>query len=146
MRILFTILVCGLMPWSAKALEKPNILFVLFDDMGYGEPSCYRPESSFRTPGINRLAREGMLFTDAHASASCAHRYGFLTGIPHRIGQYGVLSTFSSPRPERLTVASFLRKRICHGMHREMASGHEWGRPKSRVRIRGRRNSKSEKK
>ena len=145
MRILFTILVCGLMPWPAKALEKPNILFVLFDDMGYGEPSCYRPESSFRTPGINRLAREGMLFTDAHASAaSCTPtRYGFLTGrYPHRIGQYGVLSTFSPPliEPERLTVASFLKKNgyatACIG---KWHLGMNWGRPKVKGKNKGKK-------
>ena len=97
-----------------SAAEKPNVIFVLFDDMGYGEPTSYRPDSLFKTPNIDRMAKEGMRFTDGHASAaSCTpSRYGFITGrYPHRIGQYGVLSTFSPPLiPEsRLTIASFLK-------------------------------------
>jgi len=94
---------------------KPNIVCVLFDDMGYGEPTCYRPDSKLKTPQIDRLAAAGMRFTDAHsASAVCTPtRYGLLTGrYPSRTGQYGVLQTFEPPIiPEsRLTVASFLKQ------------------------------------
>ena len=94
--------------------ERPNVLFVLFDDMGYGQPPSYRPDSSFKTPNIDRLARQGMRFTDAHsAAANCTPtRYGVLTGrYPCRIGQYGVLKTYSPPiiPKTRLTVASFLK-------------------------------------
>ena len=94
---------------------KPNIVYILFDDMGYGEPPSYRPESKLRTPSLDRLAADGMRFTDAHsASAVCTPtRYGLLTGrYPARIGQYGVLQTYNPPIiPEsRLTVASFLKQ------------------------------------
>ncbi len=94
---------------------KPNIVYVLFDDMGYGEPTCYRPDSKLKTPNLDRLAAAGMRFTDAHsASAVCTPtRYGLLTGrYPSRIGQFGVLQTFNPPIiPEsRLTVASFLKQ------------------------------------
>lgn len=94
---------------------KPNIVYVLFDDMGYGEPTCYRSDSKLKTPNIDRLAADGIRFTDAHsASAVCTPtRYGLLTGrYPSRIGQYGVLQTFEPPIiPEsRLTVASFLKQ------------------------------------
>jgi len=97
----------------------PNIVFVLFDDIGYGQPTCYRADSPFKTPSIDRLAREGMRFTDAHSAASnCTPaRYGVLTGrYPSRIGQFGVLKTYSAPIIPRTrpTVASFLRK---HGYH-----------------------------
>ena len=66
---------------SLKA-EKPNIVFIMADDQGYGDASCYNPESKFKTPGIDRIAREGIKFTDAHsASAVCTPtRYGLLTG------------------------------------------------------------------
>jgi arylsulfatase A len=99
--------------------NKPNIVFVLFDDIGYGQPTSYRGESEFRTPNINRLAREGMQFTDAHsAAANCTPtRYGVLTGrYPCRIGQFGVLKTYSPPiiPKERLTVASFLKRQGYH--------------------------------
>lgn len=95
--------------------SKPNIVFVLFDDMGYGEPGCYREGSKLKTPNIDRLAAEGMRFTDAHsASAVCTPtRYGLLTGrYPSRIGQYGVLTTYDKPiiPKSRLTVASFLKQ------------------------------------
>jgi arylsulfatase A len=94
---------------------RPNVVYVLLDDMGYGEPTCYRPDSRLVTPNLDRLAARGMRFTDAHsASAVCTPtRYGILTGrYPWRIGQFGVLQTFDPPIiPEsRLTVASFLKQ------------------------------------
>jgi arylsulfatase A-like enzyme len=104
---------------AAEILSKPNIVFVLFDDIGYGQPPCYRTESEFKTPYINQLAREGMRFTDAHsAAANCTPtRYGVLTGrYPSRIGQFGVLKTYSPPiiPKERPTVASFLKQQGYH--------------------------------
>jgi arylsulfatase A-like enzyme len=97
------------------AAEKPNILFVLFDDMGYGEPGSYRAESKLKTPNLDRLAAEGKRFTDAHsASAVCTPtRYGVLTGrYPSRIGQYGVLQSFDPPiiPKSRLTVPALLKQ------------------------------------
>jgi len=102
-----------------QARHKPNIVFVLFDDMGYGEPPCFRAKSEFKMPTLDRLAKEGMRFTDAHTpSAVCTPtRYGLLTGrYPMRIGQYGVLKTYSAPiiEKDRLTVGGFLQQ---HGYH-----------------------------
>jgi len=98
----------------AVAAEKPNVVVVLFDDLGYGEPACYRPESTLRMPHLDRLAGAGMRFTDAHSAAVCTPtRYGLLTGrYPSRVGQYGVFTSFDPPLiPEsRLTVASFLKR------------------------------------
>jgi arylsulfatase A len=93
----------------------PNIVFVLFDDMGWGQPPGYNPQSALRTPNLDRLAAQGMRFTDAHsASAVCTPtRYGVLTGrYPVRIGQFGVLETWSRPLipPSRVTVASMLKE------------------------------------
>ncbi len=104
---------------TAAPADKPNVIFVLFDDMGYGQPPSYRQQSEFKTPSLDRLAREGMLFTDAHSAASVCTptRYGVLTGrYPCRIGQFGVLTTFSPPiiERERMTVASLLKQ---HGYH-----------------------------
>lgn len=67
---------------AAAAPAKPNIVLVLVDDMGYGDPACYNPRSKIATPNINRLAREGMRFTDAHAAGPLCHpsRYGLMTG------------------------------------------------------------------
>ncbi len=121
------VLVCGALLlycgtcWSADsaASAKPNIVFVLFDDMGYGQPTCFRAGSEFKTPNLDRLARESMKFNDAHtASSVCTPtRYGLLTGrYPSRIGQYGVLTTFSPPiiERERVTVASMLKQAGYH--------------------------------
>ncbi len=61
---------------------KPNIVVILVDDMGYGDPGCFNPDSKIETPNINALARDGMKFTDAHAPGPLCHmsRYGLLTG------------------------------------------------------------------
>jgi len=61
---------------------RPNVVITLADDMGYGDPRCFNPESKIPTPNIDRLAREGMRFTNAHSpSAICVPtRYGLLTG------------------------------------------------------------------
>lgn len=100
---------------TAAAPAKPNIVFVLFDDMGYGEPGCYRPDSKLKTPNLDRLASDGMRFTDAHSASSVCTptRYGLMTGrYPSRIGQYGVLTTYNPPiiPQSRVTVASFLKQ------------------------------------
>ncbi|MEI7946764.1 MAG: arylsulfatase [bacterium] len=116
-----------------EAKSKPNIIFVLFDDMGYGQPKCYREGTEFKTPNMDRLAKEGMRFTDAHSAAAVCTptRYGVLTGrYPSRIGQFGVLTTFSSPiiPKTRLTVASMLKQNgydtACIG---KWHLGMDWG-------------------
>jgi len=60
---------------------KPNIVFIMADDLGYGDVGCYGA-TKIETPNIDRIAREGMMFTDAHTpSAVCSPtRYGVLTG------------------------------------------------------------------
>ncbi|MGE3778919.1 MAG: sulfatase-like hydrolase/transferase, partial [Pirellulaceae bacterium] len=70
-------------PLRGHAAERlPNILVVLFDDMGWGQPPSYRSDSALRTPRLDQLAAEGMRFTDAHAAAAVCTptRYGLLTG------------------------------------------------------------------
>ena len=104
---------------ASAIIPRPNIVFVLFDDIGYSQPPSYRKDSPFKTPNIDRLATQGMRFTDAHsAAANCTPtRYGVLTGrYPSRIGQFGVLKTYSKPiiPKTRLTVASFLKGQGYH--------------------------------
>lgn len=62
--------------------QLPNIVVVLADDMGWGDPQSYQPASKIPTPNIDRLAREGMRFTDVHSPSSVCTptRYGLLTG------------------------------------------------------------------
>ncbi len=99
---------------------KPNLLVILADDQGYGDVSAYNPESKIPTPHLDRLAHEGMRFTDAHTSSGVCTptRYSLLTGRYHwrtRL-QSGVLGGFSLPLIEsgRLTLAGFLRGQGYH--------------------------------
>ena len=65
-----------------RADDRPNVIFILADDMGYGDVQALNPKSKIPTPHLNRLAKEGMTFTDAHSpSAVCTPtRYSVLTG------------------------------------------------------------------
>ncbi len=94
---------------------RPNIVFVLCDDLGYGDVKCLNPKGKIATPRFDRLAAEGMVFTDAHSgSAVCSPtRYGVMTGRYSWRSklQSGVLGGLS-PRlieQDRLTVAQMLK-------------------------------------
>jgi len=99
---------------------KPNIVYFFVDDMGYGDASCLNPQGKIRTPHIDRLAREGMTFTDAHASSAVCSpsRYGVLTGRYNWRStlQQGIVGRYGDPliAEDRLTVPGFLRQ---HGYH-----------------------------
>ena len=93
----------------------PNIVFIMADDMGYGDVGCYNPASKIPTPNMDKLAQEGIRFTDAHSpSAVCTPtRYGVLTGRycwRSRL-KHGVLYGYEPPliERERLTVAGLLK-------------------------------------
>ena len=62
--------------------SKPNIVYILADDLGYGDVSALNPESKIKTPYIDKLSEEGMVFSDAHSNSSVCTptRYGILTG------------------------------------------------------------------
>ncbi|MBL6766170.1 MAG: arylsulfatase [Verrucomicrobiae bacterium] len=100
-----------------RAAPFPNIVYILADDFGYGDASCYNPESKIPTPFIDRLAAQGMRFTDAHSpSAVCTPtRYGILTGRycwRTRL-KYRVLDGFDPPLIDRdtMTVPTLLKDR-----------------------------------
>lgn len=101
---------------SPQPQAKPNIVIVLVDDMGYGDPGCYNPQSKIATPNIDRLAREGLRFTDAHAPGPLCHpsRYGLMTGrYPFRTD---VTRWPKQPLIEagQVTIASLLRDQGYH--------------------------------
>ena len=90
---------------------KPNIIFIMADDMGYGDIQAYNSDSKIDTPNLNQLAKQGMRFTDAHAPAGlCVQtRYGLLTGqYPFRT----TLKERTDPciREEQLTLPGMLKK------------------------------------
>ena len=102
-------------PLQAAQPLKPNIVYILADDLGYGDVGCYNPASKIPTPNIDRLAKQGMRFTDAHSpSAVCTPtRYALLTGRyawRTRL-QRNVIGPFSQPliAENQLTVARLLR-------------------------------------
>jgi arylsulfatase A-like enzyme len=69
--------------WTVAAdTTRPNIVYILADDLGYGDVGCFNPESKIPTPNLDRLATEGIRFTDAHSPSSVCTptRYGVLTG------------------------------------------------------------------
>ena len=72
---------CFLPPLLAYS-QNPNIVVILVDDLGYGDPQCFNPKSKIATPAIDSLATDGMRFTDAHAPGPLCHmsRYGLMTG------------------------------------------------------------------
>jgi arylsulfatase A len=94
----------------------PNIIYILTDDMGYGDVTANNPDAKTSTPNIDRLAAQGIRFTDAHStSAVCTPtRYGILTGrYSWRSAlKSGVLNGYSRPllEKDRTTVASLLKR------------------------------------
>ena len=73
------------------AAAKPNVIFILTDDLGYGDLTCYRPDSDVGTPHIDSLARKGVRFTQFYAASNvCApSRRAILTGrYPSRLGEW----------------------------------------------------------
>ena len=89
----------------------PNIVVILVDDMGYGDPGCFNAESGISTPNIDSIARDGMKFTDAHASGPLCHlsRYGLMTGrYPFRtnVGRWRKEPVIEA---DRQTLPSFLK-------------------------------------
>lgn len=78
--LLLLILCCCACGYTQE--KKPNIIFILADDMGYGDVASYNPLSKIPTPHMDRLAKEGMRFTDAHSASSVCtpSRYAILTG------------------------------------------------------------------
>jgi arylsulfatase A-like enzyme len=80
--------------------SRPNVVLILADDLGYGDVGCYNPETKVPTPNIDRLAKEGMLFSDAHSpSTVCTPtRYSILTGrMAFRTGMRGVFTGAGGP-------------------------------------------------
>lgn len=121
MMMLGMVLLSLAQPVDDAASETPiNIVIVLADDLGYGDPGCYNDQSKIPTPNIDRLAAEGLRFTDAHTPSSVCSptRYGLLTGrYAWRTKlKRSVLWPWSLPliEKDRLTLPAMLQQ---HGYH-----------------------------
>lgn len=137
------LLVVGAMFVSAD--EPPNLLLIYTDDQGYGDASNLNPGSKFETPALDRLAAEGMTFTDAHSpdTVCTPSRYGLLTGryawrTRLKSGVFGA-ETPCLIADDRLNLASLLRD---HGYDTAMIgkwhlgmefpgdrNGRDWSKP-----------------
>lgn len=121
MKILRSLFVLTLLAATASAAPaRPSIIYVLCDDLGYGDVKCLNPKGKIATPHLDKLAAGGMICTDVHSSSSVCSptRYGIMTGRYNWRSklQSGVLGGLS-PRliePGRLTVAQLLKD---HGYH-----------------------------
>jgi len=124
----------GLSPRPALPAAPPNIVIIYADDLGYGDVQCYNPQrGKIPTPHIDRLATEGMRFTDGHSSSGVCSpsRYTLLTGRYHwrsRL-QQGIVPVWGAPliAPDRLTVAGLAQQ---HGYRTACIGkwhlGHDW--------------------
>lgn len=119
MKLPFSILIFSLFNGSFFAAGEnwPNIVILYADDLGYGDVSCYNPErGKISTPHIDRIATEGMRFTDAHSSSAVCtpSRYTLLTGRYHwrtRL-QKGIVGRWGEPviPSDRLTIAGLAKR------------------------------------
>ena len=119
----FWVIACFAMLFSVASqptngAEHPNIVFILADDLGYGDLQCYNPESRIPTPSLNQLAKEGMRFTDAHSPCTVCTptRYSLMTGqMAFRTPGGGrVFTGAGGPSlitPDRLTLPKLLQQK-----------------------------------
>ena len=128
---------CGEDKKDANTTEekKPNIIYVLADDLGYGDIKAFNPNGKIKTPHLDKLTADGMKFTDAHtSSAVCTPtRYGIMTGRYNWRSRLknGVLTGASKaliPK-SRTTVASFLKNSGYHtGFIGKWHLGWDWAK------------------
>lgn len=110
------IFACACLTLGAAESVRPNLIWIMADDLGWGEPGCYG-QKVIRTPGLDRMAREGMRFTQFYAGATvCApSRSVLMTGQHHghtRVrGNAGTRNPIAQAlRAEDITVATVLQK------------------------------------
>src|SRR4051794_5292754 len=119
-RAIHLLWVVVLLPSLARAAppagERPNIVYILADDLGYGDVHCLNPGGKIATPNLDHLAADGMAFTDCHSSSAVCTptRYGILTGRYNWRSRLkkGVLEGYSRRliEPGRLTVPALLKQ------------------------------------
>jgi arylsulfatase A-like enzyme len=138
--LLTTLLLTPLTALHAADSPKPNIVILYADDLGYGDVQCYNPErGKIPTPHIDKLAAQGMRFTDGHSSSGVCSpsRYTLLTGRYHwrtRL-QAGIVPLWGAPliAPDRVTIGTLAKQ---HGYHTACVGkwhlGWEWPIPEER--------------
>lgn len=108
------IVLLALIPSALLAAAKPNIVILYADDMGYGDLAANRPDSKIPTPNLDKLAGEGLRFTDAHSSSGICtpSRYAMLTGRYHWRDLHGIVNAFGPTvfKKDQLTLPAMLRE------------------------------------
>lgn len=111
--LLFVFTIC-LAVTSVDAKPKPNIVILYADDMGFGDVSSQNSNSKVQTPHLDRMAAQGMRFTDGHSSSGICtpSRYALLTGRYHWRKFHGIVGVFgkSAFSKERLTMPEMLKQ------------------------------------
>ena len=114
--LIITLLILNYSCKNNQKSDKPNIIYILADDLGYGDLSIYNKNSKIFTPNIDSIGNEGMVFYDMHSTSSVCTptRYSILTGEyawRTRL-KYGVLWSYGEPliNEDKNTVASMLKK------------------------------------
>jgi len=101
---------------DSKPVSRPNVVFIMADDMGWGDVQAYNPESLIATPNIDRLSQEGLTFMDAHSGAAVCSptRYGVMTGrfFWRTYKGHSLVMPYDPPTipPERMTWGSLMQK------------------------------------
>ncbi len=128
-------------PLPAQQADRPNIVLILADDLGYGDIGCYNPKSNIPTPHLDRLAAQGMRFTDAHSPCTVCTptRYSLMTGqMAFRVPRGGTVFTGAGGPSliarDRLTLPAMLRQQgyatACFGKwHVGMTFFDQQGKP-----------------
>ncbi|MCC9606571.1 arylsulfatase [Blastopirellula sp. JC732] len=114
MKRLFLLVALLALVSQASAAELPNIVILYADDMGYGDLGADNPKSKIPTPNLDRLASEGMCFTDAHSSSGICtpSRYALLTGRFHWRKFHGIVNAFDGPvLDDELTIPELLKEK-----------------------------------
>ncbi|MDF7799072.1 arylsulfatase [Pontiellaceae bacterium B1224] len=97
-----------------SAMEKPNVIILYADDMGVGDVSYGDPEAKIQTPNIDRLASQGMTFTDGHSSSGICtpSRYAMLTGQHHWRRFHDIVGAFGESvfEPDEFTIARMFKQ------------------------------------
>ena len=100
---------------SAEPPRTPNIVILYADDMGYGDLGVQNPDSKIPTPNLDRLAKDGRRFTDAHSSSGVCtpSRYALLEGRYHWRKFHGIVNTFGQPvlDADRTILPEFLKEK-----------------------------------
>ncbi len=114
-RLLFLVLMLSAGPALAAEPGRPNVVILYADDMGWGDLGVQNAKSKIPTPNLDKLAAEGMRFTDAHSSSGICtpSRYALLSGRYHWRKFHGIVNSFDQPvlDADKTTIAALLQKK-----------------------------------